>query len=149
MITNGKNADSGEVNIKSPRSSDLDKTYRSEAVSGDKAIPPLFPDSSLALSPIEIIRTMSSGFERGFRWRAHRMRIGAYPDGDPGNQLERDYTRFRRSFTTDVTNANHCLREAGQALGVSIGDIQIFYLDAKAILAEAEGQMSLFHTPQP
>lgn len=148
MVADSSNADPDETNIESPRSSDLDKTYKAEAAPGERVIPPLSPDSSPVPPPIETIRTMSSGFERGFRWRAYRMRKGAYPDGDTNNQLERDYTRFRRSFKTDVTNANHCLREAGQALGVSIGDIEILYLDAKAILAETEGQMSLFHPPR-
>lgn len=151
MTADVSNIVSDETPIASPKSPELSKTHEGELD------PKVFPSPSVSsegeadTSRLDELRAIARGKKEGYERRAYRMKIAMYPDGEPQNQYERDYTRFCRSFTKDVYNSNQELREIGQAWGIGLGDIQALYIDAAAILAAAERKasvkMSLFDQP--
>ena len=142
---------SDTANLESLSSTDFAVSIQKEQHPEASQLPPFFPKGGPNDSDMDELRSIARAKKEGYTRRAHRITIGLYPHGDPDNQYERDYTRFRRSFKRDVYNSNQELKEIGQSRGIPLGDIQALYIDADAILDKAAkpgrnsaNQISLF-----
>lgn len=137
MPKDGKSTAEETANLESLDSADFATTIQEEQYSEALQPPSFSPECEPNASRMDELRSIARGKKEGYMRRAYKIKIRVYPDGEPENQLERDYKRFCRGIKRDIYNSNQELREIGQAWGIGLGDIQALFIDADAILTEA------------